>query len=1121
MKSAPPPLHIRISGSPQVWLADGTRAPLAMRDAALLAWLALEGPTPRIRLAQLLWPESPPEAARNTLRQRLFQLKKQFGDGLIVGGATLALDAGLVYELAESDSVLGTADQGFGQEFSAWLAQQGAARRAGACEALAERCEQSLQARDYFDALSHASALLALTPLSEDAYRRLMRVHYLGGDRVAALLAFDQCEQMLKNDIGTTPSPETRALLATIERADSSPTPTSFQRVPASVLRPPHLIGREHAWAALHQAWDQGSAAIVVGEAGMGKTRLITDFAQARGRTVVVGARPGDARVVYASISRLLRQLPRQGLDQLGAPLRRELARLLPELGDAAPIASPEERTRFFNAILAVLESAVFAVDGFVFDDLHFADDASVELLQYLWAGSRQRWLVAARGVEVGDTGRALIAALSAQEQAVSISLVPLTLAQVHALLISLDLDGLDPAEAAPVLLRYAGGNPLYLLETVKAWWTKGSPLTEPGALAQAPTPMLLAHWPGAGNVAALIERRITQLSPQAVQLARCAAVAGGDFSIELASHVLGVRTIDLADPSNELEAAQVFRAGAFVHDLIYESALASIPQPVAQRLHAEIAAFLQARVSEPARLAQHWAAARQWPQAGAAYCAAAARSRDASRLLEQASLLAEAAQCFAYADLPQERFEALLQRARVLSTNDLGLPAQEAIAQVDEIACTDAQRLQALDVRLELSMTRYEDEETLELAHRAMDSARALDRRDLELRFAIILSGVLCDLRQAAEAVVLLAQFAPDVCRQVNLEQQWEYWEATALALDYANRLRDALPAWEKARELAQGLGRRDMVWKTMSNTASTLAKMGLVAQAAHMGATARQLALDGSAGVTMRVLQMQVTLAHRLRDAGSYDEALPMLEEALAGYETLGGSHSDKALVEQRLVVLYQQLGQPARAASLLATPRPGVPKGVAMIRLAHCAELAQQMGHDGLTLMRQALQIIPNSDDIYYRITSLFATRLVPAEEGEAMAASLAVWAGGRERYGVALAGHVRAGACALSLGASERALRHAQAALQLVRGYLPDSFYLPEVWLVAAQAMAALGLKAEARRATHEGQVWVRGVCAAHVPVEFRDSFLHRNPVNRALLALASDVTAKSIDPGKSD
>lgn len=1111
VESVKPLMQLSLSRSPHSRLSDGSSVPLAPRDAALVAWLALEGPTPRTRLAQLLWPDSAPEAARNALRQRLFQLKKQFGDGLITGSGTLALAECVTHDLADSDGVLGEADHGFGQELSAWLAQQRAARRARVRESLAERCERSLLDRDYADALSLAATLLALEPLCEDAHRRIMRVHYLAGDRVAALLAFDHCEQVLKNEVGTTPSAETRALLATIEQADHAKPPAP-RRVPASVLRPPRLIGREQPWSDLHAAWDQGHAAIVTGEAGMGKTRLVTDFALARGRTLVVGARPGDARVVYASLSRLLRQLPRQGMQQLAPELRQELARLLPELGDAPAMGLPEERTRFFNAMVAVLESPAFEIDGFVFDDLQFADDASVELLQYVWADSQRRWLVAARGTELGDAGRMLLAAFTDRGQAPTVMLEPLTLAQVHDLLASLALAGLDPQTTAPELLRHTGGNPLYLLETVKAWWTKEAGPREPGASPESPPAWRAQGLPTASNVAALIERRIGQLSPQAVKLARCAAVAGGDFSIALAAHVLGLRTMDLADPCSELEAAQVFRDGAFVHDLIYESALASVPAPVAQRLHAEIAAFLQSRGGEPARLAQHWADAQQWAQAGAAYRVAAERSRDASRLIEQAALLAEAARCFALAGQSQERFDVLLQRARLLSSNDLGAPAQEAIAQLDAVACTDAQRLQALDARLELSMTRYEGDETLELARRAMDSARALGRHDLELRFAIILSGALCDARQATQAVALLAPYAPSVSAHTNLDQQWEYWEATALALDYANRLGDALPAWEQARGLAQRVGRPDMIWKTMSNAASTQAKMGLVAQAAQTGVAARQLALDGGEGVTMRVLQMQVTVAHRLRDSGRYDEALHLLEEALAGYETLGGSDSDKALVEQRLVVLYQQLGQPARAAPLLASPRPGVPKGVAMIRLAQCAELEQLMGRDGLALMREALRIIPNPDDIYHRITSLFATRLVPAEEGEAMAASLALWASQRERYGVALAGHVRAGACALSLGAPQRALPHAQAALQLARTYLPDSFYLAEAWLVAAQTMGALGHDADARHAAHAGLAWVMAAHDAHVPMEFRDSFLHRNPVNRALLALASDAGA---------
>ena len=119
---------------------------------------------------------------------------------------------------------------------------------------------------------------------------------------------------------------------------------------------------------------------------------------------------------------------------------------------------------------------------------------------------------------------------------------------------------------------------------------------------------------------------------------------------------------------------------------------------------------------------------------------------------------------------------------------------------------------------------------------------------------------------------------------------------------------------------------------------------------------------------------------------------------------------------------------------------------------------------------------------------------------------MAANLALWATARERHGVALSGHVRAAACALALDAPARALPHVEAALRLARRYLPDSFYLPEMWLVAARTSTTLGRDAAARKAGAEGRAWVERAHDTQVPAEFRESFLRRNPVNSELLAL---------------
>ena len=1098
-----------LAQAPLAWPPGAERAqPLAPLDAALLAWLAVEGATPRARVAALLWSEADAESARNSLRQRLFKLKRQLGVVLVDGSTVLQLAPGVVHDLAEADSVLAEQAAPLGAEFDQWLTQQREWRQGRLRQGLIELCEMAERACDWPDALAHAQALLDLAPLSEEAHRRLIRLHYLAGDRAAALLAFDHCEQRLKHEVGTRPSPETLALLATVERgqADEQGAVAWAGRVPAAVQRPPRLIGRAAEWAALQVAWAAGHTALVTGQGGLGKTRLATDFAQGQGRVVVASARPGDPGVAHASLVRWLRALPREAWAGLPAPVLGELGRLLPELAPAAEAdAPPIDANRLGQAIGVLLARAATLVQGAVFDDLHFADEASLDLLHYLVPASGWRWVLTARAEELSRAGQRLVGSLGARADHITVALQPLSEPQVVELLDSLGLDGLHSADLAPRLTRHSGGNPLFLLETLKTWLAQGRPpwpANAPGETAGA-----RQHWPAVPNLQGLIERRITRLSTDAVQLARCAAVAAPDFSIALAAHVLGRRTIELTDAWAELEAAQVLVGAAFAHDLIHEAALASVPPVVARALHGEIAEFLAGQGGEPLRLARHWAQAAHWAPAGTAFLAAATRARNAARLVEHAALLAEAADAFDQAGQPAQRFDALLQRARSLASNNPGGDAQTAVAELNTLATTDDQRLQVLDARCLLAIHRKQTAETLQLGQQALAAAKSQGRVDLEARYAGFVADALCDQRRAAEAVALLAPYADWVRQQADDAAQWHYWSAVALALDYANRLRDALQAWDEALAAAQRARHNDRIWKTMADAASTLAKTGQVLRAAEAGAQVVQLGLAADEGISLRLRSAHVTWAHRLRDVGRYAQALPLLEDALTHFRQ-DGTSAEQASVEHRLAQLFQWLGQPARAAALLVHDHEGLAPGLAMMRLVHRADVAHQRGQGGLPLMREALRLIDTPDDIYHRIASLFATRLVPPDEGEAMATSLAAWASARERLGVALAGHVRAAACALALHAPRRALPHAEAALHLAQDRQPDSFYLPELWLVTAQVQLALGQAPAAQQTLQTGVRWVNDTARTQVPEAFRASFLQRNPVNAALLALAA-------------
>jgi len=182
-------MFVRLSDIAQIEPLDAAPLPLAPRDAALLAWLALEGPTPRDQLAALLWPASTEAQARTTLRQRLFQLKRLLGTDIAVGTRLLRLADGVQHDLAEATELLGTLTLPDAPEFDAWLSAQRERRQRQEREGLQAQSLALEQAGDAAAALSVAGALLRLEPTSEAAHRRVMRLHYLLGERAAALQA--------------------------------------------------------------------------------------------------------------------------------------------------------------------------------------------------------------------------------------------------------------------------------------------------------------------------------------------------------------------------------------------------------------------------------------------------------------------------------------------------------------------------------------------------------------------------------------------------------------------------------------------------------------------------------------------------------------------------------------------------------------------------------------------------------------------------------------------------------------------------------------------------------------------------------------------------------------------
>ena len=1086
-------LRLQLRSTGRVLRADASAVDLEPKDALLLAYLVLEGPTARARLASLLWPDVEDARALGNLRQRLLRLRRAAGMELVLGRPLARLAAGVEHDLHDGHELLAGVEEHAAAGLAEWLAQQREQRRRTHADRLAAAAAQAEAAGELAAALEHASALVTLDPLSEHAHRRLMRLHYLRGDVAAAMAAYERCRDTLRRELSATPSKETEALRADIGMA----TPPAVRvptapAVPLSVLRPPRLVGRNAEWAALWTACDAGAAAVVLGEAGLGKTRLVGDVARARGNFVVVTARPGDERVVYAAIARLLRQLPRDSLTSLEASVRAELARLLPEFGTASAIASEAERARFFNAVAAAVAAARPVVGGVVVEDLHFADEASVELLRYLTGDGGTAWLFTARPGEFGGHVHALIEALVGA-RGFRVELTPLSLEQLAELIESLGIDALEPRTMAAALHARTGGNPLFALETIKAWLTQGA--------ADA-----TARLPAVSTLSALIERRIGRLSGAAVRLARCAAVAGQSFSAELAAHVLGVRLLDLADAWAELEHAQVFRDGAFAHDLIHESALASVPPPIAQQLHGEVAQFLAARDGEPVRVARHWHAAGRLADAVPWLLRAAAVARSRGALSEEIELREEAAGIDAETGQTQREFET---RSELVSRYERTTRIDAAARNVERmtlLACTPYEAGWALSARANLANKRGDMAGAVEFARQAFDIARRHDHVELACDAANMLAMSLNFLGRFEEALSTVDAAGP------YFDHAGEGWRGQSLAvraatLNNLERRREARAALADALALARRRQEPAEQIVILANTAISYRSSGLLVESIAAAEEAERLQQEVDANPRTGI-NIQLVLGVNLLDRGVFDQALLRLGRVLelAGEDT--PMFRQPAL--NALAMLWLQLGQPARAQPLQHEALRYTQVAVWLRARAHLqlGLLRQRLGQPARDCFEQALRVAPTRGrPLAFMHARLALAELDGGDAGYASALEVDQQAMIGEYTGMRIVTQAALSRIALADQAPKRAALHAREAIALLAQAEPSETYRGEAWLSAYKALAVVG-DTRAGEVLADAVAWIRRAADQVVPPEFRDSFLNRNPANRELLALAT-------------
>ncbi len=594
--------RVEILGPPRVVLPDGRAVLLEGKTAALLAYLALEGAQPRATLAALLWPDTLPGAARNNLVHLVRRLRALTGRALVGGRETLALAPDVMVD-AHEDAGDAPAALLAGLHFDEdhaladWLLARREALDARRAQVRRARIDARAEAGDLDGALRLAEELLEGDLLAEDAHRLLMTLHYRNGDRPAAMRAYRRCEEVLRQEVGVAPSPDTRRLARDVESgALPAPSP-AFSGVPLEVLRPPALIGREAAWAQLEDAWRHGHSLVIEGGPGSGKTRLATDFlrAQSTHTALPFGGQAGDAAVPSGSLTRFCRDvLAAPSAAELPAWVRRALTHLAPNAD--APGAPPKGAQLHVFAALAeaVQQRARRHPLVLVCEDLHLMDDASVQAAAYLLSHVRGAADPEVRGVLVlqpellsGAAARA-VGRLSDGGLMTTVKAEPLTPPDVEALLEHLGVP--DAGRLGGDLHALTGGVPRPLLSAVKLMFQRGT----------FEARVAVEHHPD--GAAGLLAGRLAGLSDVALQTVRAAAVLRGDLTPEGVAAVLRCSLLDVADAWEELEAAQLVQGEGGMHEVVAQAVLDQTPEVIRALLVRSAARVLQqaGRAPEP-----------------------------------------------------------------------------------------------------------------------------------------------------------------------------------------------------------------------------------------------------------------------------------------------------------------------------------------------------------------------------------------------------------------------------------------------------------------------------------------------------------------------------------------
>ena len=655
---------------------------------ALFAFLVVNRhrPVGRHELIGVLWPDEPPDAPEAGLSTVLARMRRALGDGVIDGRAELrfALDAEVDTEQAVAAAQDAERALAGGDPHAAMTAAQAALDvigrpllagvdgdwveplraeldrlEPGLLEVLA-RGALAIGDREHLAAAEGVARTLAERhPFRESGHALLIEVHGRRGNVAEATLAYDSLRVFLRDELGTVPSAAVSALHEELLRngrlgraqdagaplapptpsAPSPPAPRGSLPLPAigGGAAAATFVGRGDELRRMRDAWlesgtGQRRLTLLLGEAGVGKTRLAAQFAaevHAAGAAVLHGRCEQEPLRSYQPFIEAMRQGLRHGGwadDPAAAGDLEELARILPEArpssapGDVAASHDPEAgRYRLFEAVSTLIRRATERAPLLlVLDDLHWIDRPTLLLLRHVLRHSdpaRLMVLGMARRVELGDDHPAmkLVGDLRREGRFDRIALDGLSEAEADAL-VTARLHAAPSAAFVRGLREQTDGNPFFIEEALRA-------LVEAEVLhagAQAPAAALESIGVP-DSVADVILSRLRHVSDLAGDALTIGATIGREFDLSVVQALVSSSADRVIEALEEaiaaglvLEVADAVDRFSFSHALARDAIYGRLSRTRRLRLHLRVAGALEALGAGAGELAHQFFAARE-----------------------------------------------------------------------------------------------------------------------------------------------------------------------------------------------------------------------------------------------------------------------------------------------------------------------------------------------------------------------------------------------------------------------------------------------------------------------------------------------------------------------------